>query len=147
MTRINVGIEPTNLPDELLLAVRYNLIITYREIKRLPYFKRTLKDQTPPKEFTLGKGHIKFFMTRLRYAKERYTRLKEEAEQRGFTVTDFSQNFDGFGKDEVEWRPEVKDKEIIIERISQRVRESKKKCWHYYGRRITKEEVISQLRA
>ena len=83
MTRINVGIEPTNLPDELLLA-------ELREIKRLPYFKRTLKDQTSPSEFTLGKGHIKFFMTRLRYARERYKRLKEEAEKRGFMVTDFS---------------------------------------------------------
>jgi hypothetical protein len=137
MTRINVGIEPTNLPDELLLADRYNLVVTYREIKRLPYFKRTLKDQTSPPEFTLGKGHIKFFMTRLRYAKKR---LKEEAERRGFRVTDFSQNFDGLGEDEEEeWGPGVKDKEKIIERISQRVRESKKKCWHYYGRRITKE--------
>lgn len=138
MTRINVGIEPTNLPDELLLA-------ELREIKRLPYFKRTLKDQTPPPEFTLGKGHIKFFMTRLRYARERYKRLKEEAERRGFMVTDFSQNFDGLGEDEEEWWPEVKDREKIIERISQRVRESKKKCWHYYGRRITKEEVMEML--
>jgi hypothetical protein len=32
-----VGIEPLNLPDELLLA-------ELREIKRLPYFKRALKD-------------------------------------------------------------------------------------------------------
>lgn len=37
MTRINVGIDPLSLPDELLLAVRYNLIITCREIKRLPF--------------------------------------------------------------------------------------------------------------
>ena len=140
MTKINVGIEPTNLPDELLLA-------ELREIKRLPYFKRTLKDQTSPSEFTLGKGHIKFFMTRLRYARERYRRLKEEAERRGFMVTDFSQNFEGLGEDEEnEWRPGIKDKGKIIERISQRVRESKKKCWHYYGRQITKEEVVEMLR-
>ena len=65
MTRINVGIEPWKLPDELLLA-------ELREIKRLPYFKRTLKDQTSPSGFTLGKGHIKFFMSRLVFAKERY---------------------------------------------------------------------------
>ena len=138
MTRINVGIAPTNLPDELLLA-------ELREIKRLPYFKRTLKDQTSPSEFTLGKGHIKFFMTRLRYARERYRRLREEAERRGFRVTDFSQNFEGLGENEEEWRPGIKDKEKIIERICQRVRESKKKCWHYYGRRITKEEVVEML--
>ena len=145
MTRINVGIAPTNLPDELLLADRYNLVVTYREIKRLPYFKRTLKDQTSPSEFTLGKGHIKFFMTRLRYAKERYQRLKEEAELRGFMVTDFSQNFDGLGEDEEEWKPGIEDRKIIQERICQRVRESRKKVWHYYGRQITKEEVVEML--
>jgi hypothetical protein len=138
MTRINVGIAPTNLPDELLLA-------ELREIKRLPYFKRTLKDQTSPSEFTLGKGHIKFFMTRLRYAKERYKRLREEAERRGFCVTDFSQNFEGLGEDEEEWKPGTEDRKIIQERICQRVRESKKKVWHYYGRRITKEEVVEML--
>ena len=85
-------------------------------------------------------------MTRLRYARERYKRLKEEAERREFMVTDFSQNFEGLGEDEEdEWRTGIKDKEKIIERISQRVRESKKKCWHYYGRRITKEEVVEML--
>lgn len=122
MTRINVGIEPTNLPDELLLADRYNSVVTYREIKRLPYFKRALKDQTSPPEFTLWKGHIKFFMTRLRYAREGYQRLKEEAERRGFRVTDFSQNFDGLGEDEEdEWRPEVRDNKPKSEGIQEKV--------------------------
>ena len=122
MTRINVGIEPTNLSDELLLADRYNSVVTYREIKRLPYFKRTMKDQTSPPEFTLGKGHIKFFMTRLRHARERYQRLKEEAERRGFRVTDFSQNFDGLGEDEEdEWRPEVRDNKPKSEGIQEKV--------------------------
>ena len=54
MTRVNVGIEPENLPDELLLA-------ELREIKRLPYFKVHCKDPQVPEYFTLGKGHIKFF--------------------------------------------------------------------------------------
>ena len=71
--------------------------------------------------------------------------MREEAERRGFRVTDFSQNFEGLGENEEEWRPGIKDKEKIIERICQRVRESKKKCWHYYGRRITKEEVVEML--
>lgn len=144
MTRINVGIEPWKLPDELLLADRYNLIITYREIKRLPYFKRTLKDQTSPSGFTLGKGHIKFFMSRLRFAKERYRRLREEAERRGFDVTDFSQNFEGvdLGAD---YCPSETDRALIIERICQRVRESRKVWWHYYGKRVTKEEVCNRI--
>ena len=137
MTRINVGIEPWKLPDELLLA-------ELREIKRLPYFKRTLKDQTSPPSFTLGKGHIKFFMSRLRFAKERYKRLREEAEKRGFDVTDFSQNFEGvdLGAD---YNPSENDRSQIVQRICQRVRESRKVWWHYYGKRITKEEVIDRI--
>ena len=137
MTRINVGIEPWKLPDELLLA-------ELREIKRLPYFKRTLKDQTSPPNFTLGKGHIKFFMSRLRFAKERYERLREEAEKRGFDVTDFSQNFEGvdLGAD---YNPSENDRSQIVQRICQRVRESRKVWWHYYGKRITKEEVIDRI--
>lgn len=137
MTRINVGIEPWKLPDELLLA-------ELREIKRLPYFKRTLKDQTSPPSFTLGKGHIKFFMSRLRFAKERYGRLREEAERRGFDITDFSQNFDGIDLG-ADYNPSENDRSQIVQRICQRVRESKKVWWHYYGKRITKEEVIDRI--
>ena len=138
MTRINVGIEPWKLPDELLLA-------ELREIKRLPYFKRTLKDQTSPESFTLGKGHIKFFMSRIGFAKERYKRLREEAEIRGFDVLDFSQNFEGVDLGE-DWEPEEQDRDLIIERICQRVKESKKVWWHYYRKRETKEEVINRIR-
>jgi hypothetical protein len=79
------------------------------------------------------------------YSKERYQRLREEAERRGFCVTDFSQNFEGLGEDEEEWKPGTEDRKIIQERICQRVRESRKKVWHYYGRRITKEEVVEML--
>jgi hypothetical protein len=137
MTRVNVGIEPENLPDELLLA-------ELREIKRLPYFKVHCKDPQVPECFTLGKGHIKFFLPRLRYIKERYQRLREEAGLRGFTVTDFSRNFEGLdlGND---WKPEEQDRDLIIERIKERVLNGKKKIWHYYGRRITKEEVLDLL--
>ena len=137
MTRINVGIEPWKLPDELLLA-------ELREIKRLPYFKRTLKDQISPPSFTLGKGHIKFFMSRLRFAKERYARLREEAEKRGFDVTDFSQNFEGLDLG-TDYNPSENDRSQIVQRICQRVRESRKVWWHYYGKRVTKEEVIDRI--
>jgi len=137
MTRVNVGIEPWKLPDELLLA-------ELREIKRLPYFKRTLKDQSSPTTFTLGKGHIKFFMSRLWFAKKRYQRLKEEANRRGFDITDFSQNFDGIDLGE-DWEPTETDRALIVERICQRVRESRKFWWHYYGKRVTKEEVCDRI--
>ena len=137
MTRINVGIEPGCLLDELLLA-------ELREIKRLPWFKRNCKNQNSPTNFTLGKGHIKFFLPRLRYAKLRYERLKEEAEIRGFRVTDFSTNFSGIDLGEW-WEPVENDREIIIERITERVKASRKRYWHYYGKRVTAEEVIKRI--
>ena len=136
MTRINVGIGVKNLPDELLLA-------ELREIKRLPYFKVKCKNPDIPKEFTLGKGHIKFFLDKLRFAKDRYLRLKEEATERGFCVTDFSSNFEDL---EGDWWPKERDTEMIKERIIERIMGSKKKTWHYYGKRITQEEAIEKIR-
>lgn len=137
MTRINVGIDTWKLPDELLLA-------ELREIKRLPYFKRTLKDQTPPPTFTLGKGHIKFFLPHLLFVKNRYQRLREEALRRGFDVIDFSQNFEGLDLG-TDYSPTETDRSLIIQRICQRVMESKKIWWHYYGNRISKEEACKLI--
>lgn len=57
MTRINVGIPPKDLNTKHLIA-------EHREIKRVPNLikKGRLKSSNIPSNFTLGAGHIKFFM-------------------------------------------------------------------------------------
>lgn len=56
MTRINVGVDPSELNTKMLIA-------EHREIKRIPNViksgRYSLTNQ--PKKFTLGTGHVKFF--------------------------------------------------------------------------------------
>lgn len=81
MTRINcVPVE--ELTDKHLLA-------EYRELPRV--FKLAeaayLRGDTPgqyPREYTLGKGHVKFFYTRLWWLQRRFDHLVLEMLARGF---------------------------------------------------------------
>ena len=76
MTRINVGIPVVEL-------TRQHLIAEHREIKRVPNAikngRYSLHNQ--PNTFTLGKGHVKFFYTRLLYLQNRYEDLYDECKR------------------------------------------------------------------
>ena len=90
MTRINSAIPVRNLTDEHLLA-------EHREIKRLPYclFKaiKCKSIKKLPEQFTLGTGHVKFFLNKMHFVYWRYCRVLQECELRHFYVTDYSDNF------------------------------------------------------
>jgi hypothetical protein len=145
MTRINSGIEVKELTDEHLLA-------EHREIKRLPFALgvaiKSGSIQKIPTKFTLGFGHVRFFLDKLDYIHHRYLELNQECERRGFTVTWFGENFNlpvpllkYYGK----YTPGEEDRKLVRERIKTRIMESKKRNWHYYGKRITKEEAVKLL--
>jgi hypothetical protein len=84
MTRINV------VPVETLSTK--HLIAEYREITRLPNnLKKSLNRLTSPfslteipNEYTLGKGHVKFFYDKMIYLKNRYEQLVSEMLRRGY---------------------------------------------------------------
>lgn len=80
MTRINV-VPVTELCDQHLLA-------EHRELTRIPNAiangKFDLKGQ--PQEYTLGKGHVKFFYDKLQYLYNRYLALNYECHCRGFNT-------------------------------------------------------------
>lgn len=123
MTRINCGIPPAELADEHLLA-------EHREIKRVPNCiskgKFNLKNQ--PKEFTLNTGHVKFFYTRLGYLKKRYEELYAECKRRNFNVQYYGDAWNGINQEFMgDYIPTDRDRQIIQERISQRLKESKKR--------------------
>lgn len=116
MSRINVGVAPEELSDKHLLA-------EHREIKRIPNTiksgKAKIKDI--PAEFTLGKGHVKFFYNKLGYLYNRYKLLYAECKRRGFNVTDFSGAWDGLPQELFnDYTETEKDKAIILERIKER---------------------------
>ena len=88
MTRINAGIHPSELCNKHLLA-------EHREIKRIPNIIKSGKANLVniPKEFTLGKGHVKFFYNKLLYLKKRYIEIYNELRHRDFSVTYFGDSF------------------------------------------------------
>ena len=145
MTRINSAIPVENLTDEHLLA-------EHREIKRLPHcFIEAIKSGSIyriPDKFTLGPGHVTFFLNKMAFCLDRYNKIYGECIARGFDVKNFAENWDGFenGPDYFQWyEPTAEERQLLIERISTRIRESNKPYWHYCGDMISQEEAINLL--
>lgn len=117
MTRINVGIPPKQLTDKHLIA-------EHRELKRIPNVvsRGRYNLKTAPNEFTLGKGHVSFFYTRLGYLKERYLELYNECKARGFNVQSYVSSWDGVPTELMgNYTPTAKDIQIVSERIKERL--------------------------
>lgn len=119
MTRINVGIDPSELNARMLIA-------EHREIKRIPNAIKSgrfsMKGQ--PTKFTLGTGHVKFFYDKLGYLKHRYSLLYAECIKRKFNVTYFGECFEGIeNKYMGVYKPSKNDRDIIMARISERLEE------------------------
>ena len=144
MTRINSAIPVKNLTDEHLLA-------EHREIKRLPWCMdnaiETGSIYNIPDKFTLGKGHVLFFLDKQRFICSRYIAIREELIKRGFKVTNFVCNWAGiepiYYKD---YTPTSEERNLLIERITERIMNSPKKCFHYYGKAISKEQAVEILK-
>lgn len=117
MTRINVGIKPTEL-------VRQHLLAEHREIKRIPNVIKSgrynMKGQ--PAEFTLGTGHVKFFYDKIGYLQKRYNELHQECIKRGYNVTDYSESFEDIPNELMnDYRPTKRDRKILQERINEKL--------------------------
>lgn len=122
MTRINCGISPIELEQEHLIA-------EHREIKRIPncVAKGRFSMKGQPKEFTLGEGHVKFFYDKLGYLKERYEELYSECKRRKINVQYYGDAWNNIPHEMMGgYSPTEKDREIIRERIAERLKESKK---------------------
>ena len=125
MTRINAGIDPSELSDKHLIA-------EHREIKRIPNLLakgKLWKDRDPkriPEKFTLGKGHVLFFANKMGFLWHRYITLNLECKVRKFNVTNFNSCFAQLLDQDIfweeEWYPDDKDIEIIKQRIKERTK-------------------------
>ncbi len=118
MTRINVAIPVEELTDKHLIA-------EHREIKRVPNCvskgRFNMKDQ--PKEFKLGKGHVKFFYDKLLFLKKRYEEIFQECKRRNFNVTYYGNCWDKVPSHLMnDYTPTIKDEQIVRERLSQKLR-------------------------
>lgn len=119
MTRINVAIPPKTLTDRHLMA-------EHREIKRIPntISSGRAKIVDIPNQFTLGKGHVKFFYNKLGYLKNRYEELYKECLDRGFNVSYYGNAWDNIPNNLMnDYQPTQQDREIIEQRIKERLNE------------------------
>lgn len=143
MTRINSAISVCCLTDEHLLA-------EHREIKRMPYYlRKAIKSgsiKNIPEKFTLGTGHVLFFLDKGRFTVKRYCAILRECRKRGFDVQDYSSEWIYYTLDRMnDYEPTDEERKLLIERISKRINESKKQFWHYYGKTITKNQAVILL--
>ena len=114
--RCNCGINPKNLTDEHLFAES-------RELKMLPsLFKKVgIKSiNKVPIEFTLGGGHMLFFLYKSLYTLKRYLRVLSECRRRNFSVEDESYRWDIYQNSPFnsDYQETGKEKQLLINRIS-----------------------------
>ena len=117
MTRINVGIPPSELTDKHLLA-------EHREIKRIPncVLKGKYNMDGIPDRFKLGKGHVKFFYNKLFYLFKRYIKLYDECKNRGFNVQNYCKAWDYAPKELLnDYEPTERDRLIVQQRINEKL--------------------------
>lgn len=143
MTRINSAIPVKCLTDEHLLA-------EHREIKRLTYnLKQAIKSgsiKRIPNKFTLGTGHVIFFLNKMRFTYNRYCNIKDELINRGFSVMSFYSNWDNIPNEYYnDYEPTLEERQLLIERIKERILKSPKETWHYYGHEISRDDAIKRL--
>jgi deoxyribonuclease (pyrimidine dimer) len=138
MVRINL-INPKYLTDQHLIAEYYELLMLLGYAKKYPDIKDI------PKEYCLGKGHIKFFKNKLKYLEKRHKLIREEMKKRGFKPK-LKANLKGYSKNLCNnWKPCKKDFEIIKKRIIWKIK-LKPKFYRYYGKKKTLNEFIEMTK-
>ena len=130
MTRINL-VDPKELADQHLIA-------EYREIFMVgPALQRSLKSKNGvtdiPKNFTLNKGHVKFFYNKGKYLSKRYNKLIAEMKNRGMNPDPTRKFKREQWPNELynDWQPNDGDKERIKQRIQQKI--SEKPGWYKWS--------------
>ena len=122
MTRINV-VPVTELTDKHLVA-------EYREIMRLPKnLNKSLNRKNKPfsmdeipDNYTMGKGHVKFFYNKFLFLENRFKALLKEMHNRGFTTNFIDSSI--FHVDSIymnDYKPDNRALSINRQRIKERL--------------------------
>lgn len=142
MTRINLGINPSKLCDQHLLA-------EHREMKRIPnvMLSGRFSWKGIPSHFTLNTGHVKFFYNKLDMLHLRYSRIYDECVNRAFKVSYYGNSFldanNLFHSRNVLYEVTQRDVDLITKRLHDKLLNMKN--IRYYGKLITSEEAISLI--
>jgi|TARA_R110002074_G_scaffold166179_6_gene326580 deoxyribonuclease (pyrimidine dimer) len=133
MTRINLVLV-SELADQHLVAEYREIFMVGSALQRSLRSPNWLKTRaTLPNEFTLNKGHVKFFYNKGKYLYNRYLEIVEEMKNRGMKP-DPSRKFkreqwpdELFG----DWSPNENDLSLIRERIEFRIQQ--KPDWYRWS--------------
>ncbi|WP_320677335.1 pyrimidine dimer DNA glycosylase/endonuclease V [Prochlorococcus sp. MIT 1300] len=134
MTRINL-VCPRELSDQHLLAEYREIFMVGSALQRslkAKSWNKTIKEL--PQEFTLNKGHVKFFYNKGKYLHKRYISLIKEMQLRGMK-TDPNRKFkrDQWPNELYnDWAPNAKDLRIIRERIKLKI--DQKPEWYRWSK-------------
>jgi deoxyribonuclease (pyrimidine dimer) len=144
MTRISSGISGRSLTDVHLRKERIEILRIPNTIKN---GKAKVDLKKIPKDFRLGNLHVVYFYNKLKYIHKRYNELTEECIKRGFNVTDYSDAFKDLPEHLYnDWDDNIpRVKEIVRERITERLLGMRQVDLKYYGKPITVEELILKM--
>lgn len=134
MVRINL-VDPSELTDQHLIAEHNEILMLCGCLRRALNSKRGVTGI--PSEFTLGKGHIKFFFDKGLYLHKRFEDIQEEMKIRDFNPKKaFPRELwpDHLYND---WQPSFVDCYIVQDRIEQRI--AQKPGWYKFYHRTLEE--------
>jgi len=137
MTRINASIRPAELSNSMLFA-------EYREIKRVANMVKSGKAvvKNLPKTFKLQSQHVVFFYDKILYLSKRSDELYKECLKRGIKAEDYSESYINISPHLFnDWSETKESRELLKERINQRLTESKQVV-RFYDRIVTLEEAL-----
>lgn len=130
MVRINL-VDPSELTDQHLIAEHNEILMLCGCLQKSLNSKKGVTGI--PEQFTLGKGHIKFFFDKGEYLHKRFLLLQDEMRRRGFNPKKtFPQHL---WPSELynDWEPTWVDIHIVEDRIQTRI--GQKRSWYrYYGK-------------
>ena len=123
MTRINL------IPVREL--TREHLVAEYKEIMRLPgSLKKSLNRKSKPfcfseipPQYVLGKGHVKFFYDKFKWAEKRFLSLVTEMKRRGYEPTfGYTNIFKVEPRFYNDWKPSLSEINLSQLRINERLK-------------------------
>ena len=124
MTRINL-VPPEELSDQHLVAEYREIFMVGSSLQRSlrsPNWEKTKK--SIPKQFTLNKGHVKFFYDKGKYLSERYEVLIKEMKRRKMSPNPLRK----FKKEQWpgelfnSWKPNEYELKVVRKRITTKIK-------------------------
>ena len=138
MTRINL-VPPEELSDQHLVAEYREIFMVGSSLQRSlrsPNWEKTKKSIS--KQFTLNKGHVKFFYDKGKYLSERYDELIKEMKKRQMSPNPLRTFKKEQWPDDLfnTWRPNDYDLKVVRTRIQMKI--NLKPDWYKWnGKKIT----------